>query len=244
VKIIVFASVKGGVGKTAAAVFTAQALAALGARVILIDADPNNCATDFFLRDARLEAIAEHSLYHALVGTRSLADCTMAGTLNCPHALTIVPATPSLARAGVELAHDPGIAVRFPKAVRALDAEVVIIDTPPSLTLELNLALYAADIVLVPVGANRWTVGAFPVVADMVAHAAEASGRSPKLLALPAIVTVKEAEQLKSIDSWTTTSAVVLKNVSIRNALTAGSALKAGSLAGSAYLELAKELSA
>ena len=238
-KIIVFASVKGGVGKTAAAVFTAQALATLGTKVILIDADPNNCATDYFLRDADLKNIAAHSVYHALIGTRKLADCTM----DSAAGITIIPSTPTLARAGVELAQDPGVALRFPKAIRALDAEMIIIDTPPSLTLELTLALYAADIILVPVGANRWTVGAFPVVADMAQTVSEATGRSPQLFALPAIVTLKETERLKHINSWTTTNASILKSAAIRNALNSGHTLKEGSLAWKWYTDLATELS-
>jgi len=242
-KIIVFASVKGGVGKTAAAVFAAQAAAAQGKRVVVIDADPNNCLTDFFLRDAPVAAIAEHSLYRALVEGRSLADCEMeAHGGSGVDRMTIIPATPQLARVGVELTHDPGVALRFPKAVRALGAEVVVIDTPPALTLELNLALYAADVVVVPVGANRWTVGAFPVIAEMVAQAAEATGRRATLLALPAIVTVRETERLRKIATWMTTRSSIPKSAAVRSALNAGRSLKSGSLAWELYGALAEEL--
>lgn len=237
-KVIVFASVKGGVGKTAAAVFTSQVLSEQGAKVTFIDGDPNNCATDYFLRDISVEDIALHSLYHALNGTKNLADCVM----HSAGGISIVPATPALSRIGLELAHDPGIAIRFPKAVKGLSTDVVVIDTPPSLTLELTLALHAADIVIVPVGANRWTVGAFPVVADMVRTAADATGRRPLLLALPAIVSAKENDRLRRIDSWSITKAAVLKSSAIRNALNAGNPLKAKSLAWNWYADLVKEL--
>ena len=47
-RVIVFSSLKGGVGKTTAALFTAEALANAGKRVIAIDADANNNLTDAF----------------------------------------------------------------------------------------------------------------------------------------------------------------------------------------------------
>lgn len=50
-KIIVAASIKGGVGKTSTAVFLAQALVTRGHNVLAVDGDHNNNLTDFFLRD-------------------------------------------------------------------------------------------------------------------------------------------------------------------------------------------------
>ena len=236
-KVITFGSVKGGVGKSAAAIFTAQALAAQGARVVLIDSDPSNSATDYFLRSSSAEEIAKRDLYLALTGKRRLADCIMAtGTIE------MIPATPILARAGVELAQDPGIVLRFPKAVRTLEAEIVIIDTPPSLSLELTLALYAADIVVVPIGLSRWTVSAFSVVAGMLETVREARGSTPELVALPSIVTAREAETLSKLPNCRTVSTPILRSLAIRNALNAGKPLKPESMAALWFDALAREL--
>ena len=50
-KVIAFSSLKGGVGKTTAALFTAEALANGGRRVVAIDADANNNLTDALARE-------------------------------------------------------------------------------------------------------------------------------------------------------------------------------------------------
>ena len=69
--------------------------------------------------------------------------------------------------------------------LKALDADVIVIDTPPALTIELTLALYAADTVVVPVGLSRWTVAAYQVIADRVRVVEKTTGRPIRLLALP-----------------------------------------------------------
>lgn len=238
--IVTVASLKGGVGKTSTALFLAEALAYKGRQVILIDADPNNNATDYLAREMDPEAIEERSLYQAITGRRKLDECCIPTVFN----LSLIPGTPSLARATVELAGDPGVALRFPRAARELDAEVVIIDTPPAITLELTLALYAADVVLVPVGLSRWTSAAYQVIADMARTAEETTGRESKLLALPSIVSEKEAETLREVPIWKATKTAILKSAAIRNAANAGKALNANAGAWEWFTALARELKA
>lgn len=237
-KIVTIASLKGGVGKTSTALFLAEALAQAGRRVVLIDADANNNATDYLARDVDPENLEARSLYLALTNRRKLDDCLF----QTHFGVSLVPGTPSLARSTLELAADPGVALRFPKAVRNLDADVVIIDSPPALTIELNLALYAADAVLVPVGLSRWTVSAFQVVADMVAATGETTGKAPRILALPSIVSEKEAATLRKVPSWTTTETAILKTAAIRNAANTGKPLKGSSTAWGWFEALVKEL--
>ena len=160
-KIITFGSVKGGVGKSSGAIFTALALAAQGIRVVVIDADPQASSTDFFLRSQTEDALATHSLYHALTRRCELGDCLMSTSVAGLH---IIPATPELAKASLETINDRAIVSRFPRAVKELNADVVLIDTPPSISLELTLGIYTATIVLVPVQHARWTVRAYRVL--------------------------------------------------------------------------------
>ena len=70
-KIITIASLKGGVGKSTLAIFLSQALAQLNTRVLVIDADPNNNMTDYFLRKIPSEEIESRNLYHVLAGKLS-----------------------------------------------------------------------------------------------------------------------------------------------------------------------------
>jgi chromosome partitioning protein len=238
VKIVTVASLKGGVGKTSAALFLAEALAVRGRHVVLIDADPNNNATDYLARDVAPETLEARSLYSFLTGHRKLTECCIPTVFN----LDLVPGTPSLARATVEFAADPGVSLRFPKAVRSLEADIILVDSPPSLTLELSLALYAADIVLVPVMLSRWTSAAYQVVADMVDAVAETTGKRPELYALPSIVSEHEAETLREVPIWRATKTAILRTVAIKNAANTGKALKASSTAWTWFNALAEEL--
>ena len=237
-RVIVFSSLKGGVGKTTAALFTAEALANAGKRVIAIDADANNNLTDALARDESATKIEEHSLYHALTNRRPLPECVIPTMFN----IGLVPGTPSLAQAGLELAPDPGVLLRFPMELKALNADVIVIDTPPALTIELTLALYAADTVIVPVGLSRWTVAAYQVIADRVRITEKTTGRPVRLLALPDIVTEKETETLRKIPGWAMTRSVIFKSAAIRNATNTGKALKDTGKAWAWYIDLAREV--
>jgi cellulose biosynthesis protein BcsQ len=240
VKIIVFGSVKGGVGKTCGVIFTAQALAARGARVIVIDGDPQASSTDYFLRARADDDIASHSLYHALMRRCELTDCLMPTGIS---GVLIVPSTPDLARADLETVNDRGLVNRFQKSVQGLDADVILMDTPPSISgLELTLAIYAAAIVVVPVQLARWTAVAFRVVSDMVADASQVIGKAPALFALPAIVTEREAQILRKVPDWTPTRTAIFKSAAVRNATNTGNALREGSVAWTCYANLAEEL--
>ncbi len=237
-KVIAFASLKGGVGKTTSALFTAQALAHSGRHVIAIDADANNNLTDALARDESAATIEEHSLYRALTGHRTLAECLIPTTFN----IDLIPGTPSIARAGRDLAHDPGIVFRFPSKLKELDAEVIIIDTTPSLTIELTLALYAADLVLVPVGLSRWTISAYEVIADELKLVEETTGRPVRLLALPDIVTENDSKTLRKLSGWTMTRTAIFKSAAVRNATNTGKPLNDTGKAWAWYNELAREV--
>ena len=154
----------------------------------------------------------------------------------------MVPGTPTLAQAGLELAQDPGICLRFPMELKALDAEVIVIDTPPALTIELTLALYAADMVIVPVGLSRWTVSAYHVIADRVRVVEKTTGRAIRLLALPDIVTERETETLRKLNGWSMTRTAIFRSAAIRNAANTGRALKDTGKAWTWYGELAREV--
>lgn len=235
-KIISVASLKGGAGKTAVSIFLSQLLSEKG-RVLAIDLDHNNNLTDYFLRNTDTERIESANVYHVLTGTRRLDDCTHeAGSVS------VLPATPHLARIGLELSRDPGAILRFSKALRKLDFQAIVIDTPPALSFELSCALYSSCTVLSPVSFSRWTVQGFSLLKDEISGVSEATGKAPQLLALPAQVNESQEDKLRGTKFAEFSKGAIHRSSAIRSACDSGKPLKASSGSYAEFRALAKEL--
>jgi chromosome partitioning protein len=145
--IVAFANQKGGVGKTTSSVNTAVALARRDFRVLLIDSDPQGNATSSFGIDkARLDA----SIYEVLVDGLPVARAV---TASDRPGLDLLPSTPVLAGAEIELVEMPEREHRLARALTAvLDRyDAILIDCPPSLGLLTVNALTAARSIVVPI---------------------------------------------------------------------------------------------
>ena len=145
--IVALANQKGGVGKTTTAVSTAVLLAQAGYRVLMVDADPQGNATSSLGLDK--QALL-YTLYDVLLDGVGIARAI--AVTDRPR-LDLVPATPGLAGAEVELVTVPE---REHRLARALDEvadryDVVLIDCPPSLGLLTVNALTAARHVVIPI---------------------------------------------------------------------------------------------
>jgi chromosome partitioning protein len=144
-RIYALANQKGGVGKTTTAINVAACIADAGARVLLVDFDPQaNATTGLGHRPSR-----SRSTYQLLHGA-SIADITVATSV---ENLDLAPAHPDLAAAAVELPERED----RERVLGAALAEVgetypyVIVDCPPSLGMLTLNALAAANRLIVPV---------------------------------------------------------------------------------------------
>jgi chromosome partitioning protein len=147
-KVIAVANQKGGVGKTTTAINLATALAAVGKRVVVMDLDPQgNASTGLGLTaDQRTTGS-----YDVLIGAAALADAIVQSAV--PN-LSVIPATPDLAGAEIELVdlerREFRLADARDQAAGTLDFDYLMIDCPPALGFLTLNALTAADAVLVP----------------------------------------------------------------------------------------------
>ena len=139
---------KGGVGKTTTAINLGAYLARLGQRVLIVDLDPQANATSCLGVDKRAVQV---STYDALLNSDVPASSIL---FNDRLQLALLPSSPSLAGAEVELVDQTRREFRLRNALEALDGkyDYILIDCPPSLgLLTVNGLVAAREGVLVPV---------------------------------------------------------------------------------------------
>ncbi len=146
-RVYALANQKGGVGKTTTAVNLGAYLAQAGKRVLLVDVDPQANATSSLGIDKNNLA---RSIYDVLLGAES--PVTLVMVTNC-LGMDLLPASPSLAGAEVEMVDIPGRELRLRQALETVRAryDYILIDTPPSLSMLTVNALTAADAGLIPI---------------------------------------------------------------------------------------------
>lgn len=139
---------KGGVGKTTTTINVAAYLAQLGQRVLVVDLDPQANATSCLGVD---KLNVQGGTYEALLGDENIFPHVL---LNERLNLSLLPSSPALAGAEVELVDELARESRLRKALAQISNryDYVLIDCPPSLgLLTVNGLMAGLNGVIVPV---------------------------------------------------------------------------------------------
>jgi chromosome partitioning protein len=146
-KIISLANQKGGVGKTTTSINLAAALAMLGKRVLLVDADPQaNTSSGLGLELQQLE----HTIYECLIDRVDPRTAIMpTKTTN----LYVMPSHIDLVGAEIEMLNADNRENILKNILQPLRTEYdyILIDCSPSLGLITINALTASDGIIIPV---------------------------------------------------------------------------------------------
>ena len=246
--ILAIANQKGGVGKTTTAINLGAYLAKFGQRVLVVDLDPQANATSCLGVD-KLQVTG--GTYEALLGSPAAPFILMNDKLR----LAILPSSPALAGAEVELVTETAREARLKKALVPLSEryDYILIDCPPSLgLLTVNGLVAARDGVLVPVQCEYLALEGLGQLTQTIQRVR--SALFPDLKVRGVILTMFDPRTNLSTDVVTEVNrhfpnqvfkAVVPRSIRLAEAPSYGlpiSAYAPGSLGAQAYEALAREL--
>ena len=146
-RVIACVNQKGGVGKTTTVVNLATAFSAIGARVLIIDFDPQGNATTAFGIDKRK---CQQNIYSALIEGISISSIKISTNIG---KLDILPSNVDLSAAEIELddIDNREFVLKQHIALIQDQYDYIFIDCPPSLGLLTINALACAHSILIPV---------------------------------------------------------------------------------------------
>ncbi|MFO7840090.1 MAG: AAA family ATPase [Desulfosalsimonadaceae bacterium] len=165
-RIVAVANEKGGVGKTAMVINLAAALVKEGRKVLVVDMDPQHNATSGLGISVDEE---KASIYDVISGENNVTAADALYSSKWPG-LDVLASHPDLAGAEVELVYADERENRLKNALRPLSAsyDIMILDTPPSLSL-LTINVFAcATEVLVPCQTHPYAYNALEDLFDTI----------------------------------------------------------------------------
>lgn len=236
---------KGGVGKSTLAVLLARAYALSGAKVCVVDLDPQSTAT----RVLTEPSADQGDVLGCLLSEGQHLDETLIDTVF--GNLCMVPSSEALSIHETRLAADPvGVpsVAQSVNSLRELGFDLVLVDTPPSLGPLTFGALMAARWVVVPTACEDASVRSLPNALRSISRARALNQHLEPLAVVPNRLERRTrhgqaaVEALRSSFGSLLADTSVPKAAAIADAMRPGCPLDEGSLGAAAIAQLAEEL--
>lgn len=239
---------KGGVGKTTTAVNVGYFLAKDKYRTLIIDFDPQGNASSGLGIE---KGDAQATMTEVILGQVPIAEAIVKTKTK---RLDIVPTTPELANAEVELTK---LAKKFTQLKAAISAvateyDFIIIDSPPSLSLLTVNGMIAADYLLLPVQTEFFALEGVAQLLDSMKLVKKAMNPDLKLLGVVATMydkrtslSVQVLEEVRKYFKELVFKTAIPRNVRVAEAPSHGAPVgnyDRFSKGAKAYRELTKEV--
>ncbi len=240
---------KGGVGKTTTAVNLSAFLGKWGFRTLLVDLDPQANATSSLGVD---KYKVRGGTYEVLLGVAPLASYVL---YNPKLKISLLPATPALAGAEVELVNELARESKLRKALKPALAryDYIFLDCPPSLgLLTLNGLVAAQHGVIIPVQAEYLALEGLGMLMQTIRKVREAL--NPGLKVRGVVITMYDGrtrlsrevvEEVRSYFGKAVFQSLIPRSVRLAEAPSHGLPIAAyapSSVGARAYAALAREL--
>lgn len=247
--IYTIANQKGGVGKTTSTINLGAFLAHYGKNVLLVDIDPQANATSSLGIDKKNIA---GGTYEAILEENNIRDYILH---NPKLKLSILPASPDLAGAEIELVNEVGRETLLKRKLLPLAEEYdyVLVDCPPSLgLLTLNGLVAAVNGILIPVQCEYLAMEGLGDLVSTIERVRRVI--SPDLIIRGVILTMFDTRtnlandvvlEVKKHFEEQVFNTIVPRSIRLAEAPSYGipiSLYSPGSIGANAYQELAKEI--
>lgn len=157
-QVISFMICKGGVGKTTSTFFTAQRLSAYGARVLVVDADPQGNLTSAFNLDSYGLAIdADTKILVDVITGKAQAEETIIPVTENLH---LIPSTPLNSNLDGKIRDNyKNPSLPFKKILTPLlnQYDYILIDCAPALNMTNAALICASNMVILPVSPDKFS---------------------------------------------------------------------------------------
>jgi len=247
--IYTIANQKGGVGKTTSTINLGAFLAYYGKNVLLVDIDPQANATSSLGIDKKNIA---GGTYEAILEENNIRDYILH---NPKLKLSILPASPDLAGAEIELVNEVGRETLLKRKLLPLAEEYdyILVDCPPSLgLLTLNGLVAAVNGILIPVQCEYLAMEGLGDLVTTIERVRRVI--SPDLIIRGVILTMFDTRtnlandvvlEVKKHFEEQVFNTIVPRSIRLAEAPSYGipiSLYSPGSIGANAYQELAKEI--
>lgn len=187
-KVMTFSNIKGGVGKTTIATNFAHAIALLGKKVLFIDTDAQANATRYFGAIAKDGEPTIKHLYQLMMTGESLDKESIQATIkniSFPNAkLDFMPSQLSLGRVveGVKatITNPHKLLKKIIDLIKD-EYDFIIIDTPPSPGISLQMAIFASDEIEIVSDAEDFSVEGLNTLIEEIEFAKDELGANIKI---------------------------------------------------------------